>query len=121
VSTYAYKFVSHKPDLPVSMTEHEATVMHEHVAYWKTLLEKGTAVAFGPVLDPAGAWGIAIVDADSADEVAAIRAGDPVIREDLGTIEFYPMPGAVTRPRVANDQAVTDRTPRGNQPHLRGT
>jgi uncharacterized protein len=98
VSTFAYRFVSHKPDLPVSMTEHEAAVMREHVAYWKVLLDKGTAVAFGPVLDPAGAWGIAIVEADSPAEVEAIRAGDPVIRENLGKIDIYPMPGAFVRP-----------------------
>lgn len=97
-SCFAYRFVSHKPDLPVSMTEHEAAVMTEHVAYWRDLLDKGTAVAFGPVLDPAGAWGIAVVEVESEDEVRAIRAGDPVIREDLGTIDVHPMPGAITRP-----------------------
>lgn len=98
MTCYACKFVSYKPDLPVSMTEHEAAVMREHVAYWRKLLDKGMAVAFGPVADPAGAWGIAIVEADSEDEVLAIRAGDPVIREDLGTVEVYPTPGAITRP-----------------------
>jgi uncharacterized protein YciI len=101
VSCYAYKFVSYKPDLPVSMTEHEAAVMGEHVAYWQGLLDKGIAVAFGPVLDPAGAWGIAVVEADSEADVLAIRAGDPVIREDLGTIDVYPMPGAITRPAIS--------------------
>jgi uncharacterized protein YciI len=99
VSAYVYRFVSRKPDLPVSMTEHEAAaVRHEHVAYWKALLDKGTAVAFGPVLDPAGAWGIAIVEADSPEEAESIRAADPVIRENLSKIDIYPMPDAFVRP-----------------------
>jgi uncharacterized protein len=97
MTVFAYKFVSYKPDLPLSMTEHEAAVMREHVGYWRDLLDKGIAVAFGPVLDPARAWGIAIVESDSEDEVRALRAGDPVIREDLGTIEIYEMPGAFVR------------------------
>jgi uncharacterized protein YciI len=98
MSYFAYKFVSYKPDLPVSMTEHEAAVMGEHVAYWQDLLDRGSAVAFGPVLDPAGAWGIAVVEADTEADVLAIRAGDPVIRADLGTIEVHAMPGAISRP-----------------------
>lgn len=104
-SCYAYRFVSYKPDLPVSMTEPEAAVMGEHVAYWQNLLDKGIAVAFGPVLDPAGAWGIAVVEAASEDEVRTIRAGDPVIRDDLGTIDIYPMPGAITRPATSSRTA----------------
>jgi uncharacterized protein YciI len=79
------------------MTEAEATVMQNHIAYWQTLADKGTAVAFGPVADPTGAWGIAIVEAETEDEVKAIRAADPVVKSDLGPVHIYLMPNAITR------------------------
>jgi uncharacterized protein YciI len=96
MSHFLYKFVP-RPDFPTTMTETEATVMREHVAYWQTLADKGTAVAFGPVADPAGSWGIAIVEAETSDQVQAIRAADPVVISGLGPVDIYPMPNAITR------------------------
>ena len=96
MSYFVYKFVP-RPDFPTTMTEAEATVMQNHIAYWQTLADKGTAVAFGPVADPTGAWGIAIVEAETEDEVKAIRAADPVVKSDLGPVQIYLMPNAITR------------------------
>jgi uncharacterized protein YciI len=96
LSYFVYKFVP-RPDFPTTMTEAEATVMQNHIAYWQTLADKGTAVAFGPVADPTGAWGIAIVEAETEDEVKAIRAADPVVKSDLGPVHIYLMPNAITR------------------------
>jgi uncharacterized protein len=79
------------------MTEAEAAVMREHVAYWQALADKGIAVAFGPVADPAGFWGVAIVEAETEDEAQAIRAADPVVLSDLGPVDVYSMPSAITR------------------------
>jgi uncharacterized protein len=96
MSHFLYKFVP-RPGFPITMTEAEAAVMQEHMAYWQTLADSGTAVAFGAVADPAGSWGVAIVEAETADEVHAIRAGDPVVTSDLGPVNIYPMPNAITR------------------------
>ncbi|MDX6240984.1 MAG: hypothetical protein QOG10_5808 [Kribbellaceae bacterium] len=96
MSHFLYKFVP-RPDFPTTMTEAEAAVMREHVAYWQTLADQGTAVAFGPVADPAGSWGVAIVEAETTDEVHAIRAADPVVTSGLGPVDIYPMPQAITR------------------------
>ena len=46
------------------MSEAEAAIMGQHAAYWQGQTERGTAIVFGPVADPAGAWGLAVVDAD---------------------------------------------------------
>lgn len=97
MSFFAYKFVPHRPDFPTTMTEAEAAVMAEHVAYWQSLADKDIAVVFGPVADPDGAWGVAVVEADDEDDVRAIRAADPVVRSDLGPVHVYPMPTAITR------------------------
>ncbi len=72
--------------------------MKEHGGYWQRKLAEGVVVAFGPVLDPAGAWGLGLVRV--ADEAAA-RAfldEDPVIRARRGfRYEIFPMLALVSR------------------------
>ncbi|MEO3859892.1 YciI family protein [Acrocarpospora sp. B8E8] len=97
MSLFLYKFVPHRPDFPATMTDTEAAVMGAHVAYWQALADKDITVAFGPVADPGGSWGVAIVEAATEDEVHAIRAADPVVTSDLGPVCIYPMPNAITR------------------------
>jgi len=97
---FAYKLVPPRPTFAMDQTDTEAAVMADHVAYWTNLRDQGAAVAFGPVLDPAGAWGLAVVEADTEDEVHQIRVNDPAVRTETATVEVYPMPGAIVRTRT---------------------
>lgn len=74
--------------------------MVEHINYWSELLRCGVAVAFGPVLDPDGVWGAAVLEAENEHEAERIRANDPVVKAGIGTVVTYPMRGFV-RPHVA--------------------
>ncbi|WP_407170160.1 YciI family protein [Bradyrhizobium sp. ORS 111] len=58
--------------------------MQKHFGYWAELLKAKTAVVYGPVNDPKGTWGVAIVRV--ADEAAAwaLAADDPVIQAGVG-------------------------------------
>jgi uncharacterized protein YciI len=94
---FLYKFVPHRTDFRATMTESETATMREHVAYWQALAEEGIAVVFGPVDDPAGGWGVAVVEVGTEEEARTIRAGDPVVIADLGPVELYPMPVAIGR------------------------
>lgn len=96
MSFFLYRFTP-RPDFRETMTEAETATMHDHVAYWRTLADKGTAVVFGPVADPAGGWGVAVIESESEDEAQAIRAADPVVVNDLGPVTIHPMLTAVTR------------------------
>lgn len=96
MSFFLYKFTP-RPDFRETITEAENTIMQNHIAYWQTLAAKGTAVVFGPVADPAGNWGVAIVESENEDEVQAIRAADPVVLNDIGPVTIYPMFTAITR------------------------
>jgi uncharacterized protein YciI len=54
-------------------------------------------VAFGPVNDPAGGYGIGIVLAHDLEEAEALRDGDPAGRAPLGfRTEISPMFSLVT-------------------------
>ncbi|WP_394352631.1 YciI family protein, partial [Candidatus Nitrosotalea sp. FS] len=51
------------------MTDAEAKMMNEHVAYWNDLTNRGVVIIFGPVLDPNGMWGLAVVEAKEKSEI----------------------------------------------------
>ncbi|MDQ3629866.1 MAG: YciI family protein [Actinomycetota bacterium] len=47
-------------------------------------------MAFGPVLDPAGSWGLAIVQAEDEAEVGALGKADPAVTSGLATYGCLP-------------------------------
>ena len=76
-SSFAYKLIPPRPSFPAGMTHTEAAIMQDHFVYWQKLLSQGTAVVSGPVADPAGVWGLAIVEVGTADEVRALGGCRP--------------------------------------------
>jgi uncharacterized protein YciI len=78
------------------MTELEARVMREHVAYWTDLANRGIAVAFGPVADPNGGWGIGILEVESESDLLILNENDPAIKSGIGCkFESFLMPRIV--------------------------
>ena len=94
---YAYNLLSPRPTFVTDMTDEEKAVMAEHTEYWKGLLADGVAVCFGAVLDPAGPYGLAVVEVDGQVHIDQIAADDPAVRAGL-TAEFHLMPGGFVRP-----------------------
>jgi hypothetical protein len=56
VSHFLYKLIPPRPTFDRDMNEAEATIMGQHAAYWQDQIERGSAIVFGPVADPARAW-----------------------------------------------------------------
>ena len=71
------------------MTAEERQVMQQHVAYWTGLMQQGTAVVFGPVLDPAGVYGMGVVKTEGEPQLRELLDGDPAGR--LNRYQFWPM------------------------------
>ena len=94
---YLYKLIPPRPTFAADMTDVEAAVMAEHATYWSALVAEGGVVAFGPVLDPVGVWGLAIVEADDEAAVHEIGAEDPAVTSNLATFDVYPMPSTIVR------------------------
>ena len=94
---FLYKLIPPRPTFAVDMSQTEAGIMAQHVEYWGGLTDRGTAVAFGPVADPAGAWGLAIVEAVSEEAVRTLGLEDPAVTSGMSTFEVYPMPDALVR------------------------
>src|SRR5262245_16697190 len=89
-----------RPTFHLDMTEFEREAMTKHVAYWAGYAREGIAIAFGPVLDPAGVYGIGIYKVADRAEMDALLATDPA-REILA-YEVMEMPRAVIASEVAS-------------------
>jgi uncharacterized protein YciI len=80
------------------MTEAEGKIMQGHVAYWQDLADRRITIIFGPVLDPDGAYGIAIVEAKDEIVILEIGKNDPAIKAEVGfKSEHYSMPDPILR------------------------
>ena len=92
------KLIPPRPTFPQDMTEVEGKVMQEHVAYWQDLANRKIAIIFGPVLDPGGVYGIAIIETDDESIVEEICRNDPAIKAQIGfRSEHHPIPDPILR------------------------
>jgi uncharacterized protein len=66
---FLYRLIPPRPSFARDMTEAEATIMQEHFAYWLGLLEQRKVVVVGPVVDPKGTYGMALLEVE--DEALA--------------------------------------------------
>jgi uncharacterized protein YciI len=78
------KLTSPRKTFAADMTAREREAMLAHVDYWRPRVDAGVVIAMGPVADPDGVWGVAIVEAPSLDELRAWQARDPAILADIG-------------------------------------
>ena len=81
------------------MTSDEAQLMRAHREYWTPRVETGVVIAMGPVADPRGGYGVAIIEADSEAALEAMQKADPVIAAGQGfAYENQRMLGIAARP-----------------------
>lgn len=96
------KLVPPRASFAMDMTPDEAEAMGRHAAWWTEQTRRGTALLFGPVLDPAGIWGLAVIDVPDESAARALVAEDPVITAGLGLrFEIYAMPRTTVASPVA--------------------
>ena len=96
MQTFFCKLIPPRPSFPLDMSEAEVEVMRDHGGYWRTKMTQGQVVAFGPVFDPAGAYGLGIIEV--TDEAAGrdFMENDPAVRSAVGfRYEMFPMPQGV--------------------------
>jgi uncharacterized protein YciI len=86
------RFLLPRPDFLATMSDDEAKMLKAHGGYLQALLEKDMVVAHGPVLDPAGGWGVSIFEIEDHIDITALTADDPMIKAQVGAkYEALPM------------------------------
>ncbi len=92
------RLVPPRPSFAMDMTPDERAAMQRHVGYWTSLLQRGTAIVFGPVADPAGPWGLGVLRLGEGESLAELTSQDPAILADIGLrYETLPMLNAIFR------------------------
>lgn len=96
MATFYCKLLPPRATFALDMNDEERALMQRHGEYWKRAVDNGDVVAFGLVGDPAGPFGVGIVELD--DEAAARRYtnDDPVMLANRGfRYDILPMPFGV--------------------------
>ncbi len=75
------------------MTPEERIIMHQHISYWRGLMAQDYVLALGPVMDPAGVYGLAIVAVEEEEQVKEFIKFDPA--NGLNHYEYYQMMAVV--------------------------
>jgi uncharacterized protein len=77
---FVFKLIPPRAEFATDMSAAERETMGGHVEYWRALMSQGHVVAFGPVADAAGGYGIGIIVADDLPAAEALCARDPAAR-----------------------------------------
>jgi uncharacterized protein YciI len=85
------RLVAPRPIFPGSMTDEELGLMKQHVQYVGQAFDAGVVLAYGPVLDPAGAFGIALLEVNDGAEAEEFARKDPSIVGGMNTFTLTPM------------------------------
>jgi len=95
-----YKLIPPRTTFPGDITPDEAHLMQAHAAYWDEQMARGFVLAIGPVMDPAGAYGIGIIQVEDGQDAAALCGQDPVLLADAGFRgEVHPLPKLMVQGR----------------------
>ena len=90
-----------RPTFPQDMSEGERALMGEHARHWLKGMKGEGVVVFGPVADPAGFWGLGVLECAGPEDAQRFTEADPVIRGAAGfAYDIHPMPGAVASGRA---------------------
>ncbi|MBS2022232.1 MAG: SRPBCC domain-containing protein [Deltaproteobacteria bacterium] len=85
-----------RPTFMLDMTPEERQVMLAHGQFLRGQMAEGRIIAFGPVADPKGGWGLGLFRAPDEAAVRAILAQDPTVQSGRGfSYEVVPMPQLV--------------------------
>jgi uncharacterized protein YciI len=91
VKYYLCKFIPPRADFLPTMSVDEREWMKQHGDYLNELLEQGVVVAHGPVMDPAGGYGVSLFQIADDREISVLTAEDPIIKNGVGHYEHHPM------------------------------
>ena len=98
-----YRLISPRPTFPSDMTPDEAQVMHEHALYWRQFAANGKVLVVGPVADPEGAFGVAIIVGEAGEDLNPVCKADPAVKSGLGfSYKLHRMPKFILSSKVSS-------------------
>ena len=88
---FLYKLIAPRPTFHLDMNEEEQATMGRHMNYWSELTNAGKSIVYGPVFDPKGVYGMAVIEVANPEEADEISKSDPAVSTTLCQYELIPM------------------------------
>ncbi|AEF45549.1 YciI family protein [Serratia plymuthica] len=88
---YLCKFIPPRANFLTTMSADEQKWMQQHGDFLNELLAQGVIVAHGPVIDEKGGYGVSLYQIPDEQDIAAITAEDPIVKNGVGHYEHYSM------------------------------
>ncbi|RJF57549.1 YciI family protein [Serratia inhibens] len=88
---YLCKFIPPRANFLTTMSADEQKWMQQHGDFLNELLAQGLIVAHGPVIDEKGGYGVSLYQIPDEQNIAAITAEDPIVKNGVGHYEHYSM------------------------------
>lgn len=88
---YLCKFIPPRAEFLATLSPDEREWMQQHGLYLDRLVEQGLVVAHGPVMDPAGGYGVSLFRIADEQDIAALTSQDPIVKNGVGHYEHHPM------------------------------
>jgi uncharacterized protein YciI len=98
---FFFRLTPPRPTFAQDMTAQERALMGEHAAYMKVFFDSGAVLGYGPVLDPAGSFGVALLEMTDLAEAERFAQGDPTIKAGMNSYTICPMIIAASQPSRA--------------------
>ncbi len=73
------------------MSGEERALMQQHATYMKHRFVEGGLLVYGPVLDPEGSFGMAVLQVETEEELRSFIANDPTVRAGMNRYTAAPM------------------------------
>ncbi len=83
------KLIPRRATFPGDITPDEREIMLQHRDYWTQLMHKRNVIVFGPVMDPAGVFGMGVIEVEDEPAARTLLENDPAIV--LNSYELQPM------------------------------
>jgi uncharacterized protein len=94
---WVFRLIPPRPTFDQDMTAAEREIMDDHATYWGEIAKRGRMVAYGPVRDQSGSWGLGVIESSSEDEVRQLVDGDPAVTSGMARMEYGPMLVSIVR------------------------
>jgi len=88
---YLCKWIPPRADFLATMSTDELNWMAQHAVFLDDLLNQGLVVAHGPVIDDGDGYGVSLFRISDDQDIAAMTAKDPIVKNGVGHYEHYTM------------------------------
>ena len=99
MATFVLRLIAPRPNFAQTLTDAELEIMHSHAAHWRSYLERGDMVVFGPILTDEDSYGLAVVETDDERALREFASQDPVVTTGTAMFEFGRMAAGHVRAR----------------------